>query len=362
MTWELELDSYLDYHKAKGTGTSYRDGAKAYLTRLGERFNPGSFSMLSKAQLVKWVGELREKDLAEATLKTISGRVLAFFRWLNDGETPPTMRGLSVGRNGPRIQTKGDLLSEGEFSKLVKASRPRDQVVYLLLRWTGARPSEVLGLRGKDVTLTPQGDFELAFRETKSGGTRAVPLVNPEAVGALKDYLEIAPPGRDDALFPGRKGKPFQAASLWRAMHRTADRVGITRRVFPYMLRHQRGTELYHAPQGVRDRLMGWKSGVMWKNYEHLETDDLTAYLREEEGVGTTPEAVVQWISADLETLREAVVSTAPEGQIPTQLLERIDEILEKTIDIMDLDDAMRVGIGVVEDVIAATVKRAGKR
>ncbi len=28
---------------------------------------------------------------------------------------------------------------------------------------------------------------------------------------------------------------------------------------------------------------MGWKSGVMWKNYTHLETDDLRDYLLETE-------------------------------------------------------------------------------
>ncbi len=62
-------------------------------------------------------------------------------------------------------------------------------------------------------------------------------------------------------------------------MKRTAEKVGITKRIYPYLLRHTRATELATAPRAFADRLMGWKSGVMWKNYTHLATDDLRDFV-----------------------------------------------------------------------------------
>ncbi len=124
--WRSKLEEYLEYHRTtKGTSIGYRNVAKTYLTQLGERFDPESFNDLDKAQLMGWIGELRERKLSEATLKTVCGHLRTFYRWLNDGETPRFLRGITIGRNRSRIQTKEDLLKEEEFKSLVKASRPR---------------------------------------------------------------------------------------------------------------------------------------------------------------------------------------------------------------------------------------------
>lgn len=289
--WRSKLEAYLEYHRTtKGTSIGYRNVAKTYLTQLGERFDPESFNDLDKAQMMGWIGELRERNLSEATLKTVCGHVRTFYRWLNEGETPRFLRGITIGRNRSRIQTKDDLLSDSEFNRLVNASRPRDQMIFQLLRWTGARPTEVLQLRGKDIKADPKGGFLLTFRDTKNTETRIVPLLNPDAVKSLEDHLEIRQPKKDDYIFPGRKVGHFTEGGLWQAMRRAAKHVGIGKRIYPYMLRHQRATdpEIRNAPQGMRDQLMGWKSD-MWRNYEHLETDDLTDYLRKQEGTQEVP-------------------------------------------------------------------------
>lgn len=365
MAWRSELREYLRYHRAKGTSDTYQAGIRNFVTRLGDRYDPDSFLSLSRAQLMDWFGELREKGkrgkpLSEATLKTASGHIRAFFRWLNEGESPPSLKGLSVGRIGPRIKAKSDFLTDTEFNRLVNASRPRDRVVYLIIRWTAARPSEVLNLRGRDVTPTPQGDYLLVFRQTKNGESREIPLIKREVVSALKDYLEIAQPGKDEALFPSplKEGEPLQAASLWRAMTRVADSVGITRRIYPYMLRHKRATEAYRWPQGLRDKLLGWKSGVMWKNYEHLDTDDLADYLREEEGTEVPQDALARIEELEREVkgwrvrfegfrqamtnLREAIFEVAgPQKakligeKLRDQALERLEKVTDEDLEAM---------------------------
>ncbi len=270
------------------TGETYRTNVARYLLALGEASGVESFHDLERKHLEAWFAQLRErgftgrKGLAPASLRTVASYTKAFLRWLNEDETPKCIRGLIIGKPQVRVRSKNELLKPDEIERLIRASNPQKAAILRLLQATGARPSEVLKLRHENVAWETHNGVEyaeLSFRDTKTGEPRTVPLADRKALGALRDYLAIA--NGSDYLFPSpsREGQPLTERSLWAVMKRTAEKVGITKRVYPYLFRHTRATELYEAPRSIADKLMGWKSGVMWKNYTHLATDDLRDFV-----------------------------------------------------------------------------------
>ncbi len=294
MTRKDEMREYESYLKAKSISTNYRENSLRYLGNLKTVFKGDSFSDLTQVDLANWFAELREngfsgKGLAETSLKTVASYVKAFLRWLNDGQTPPCLRGMSIGKTRSRVRSKEDLLTPEELDRLLRVLGPQKRAIIHLLRATGARPSEIIQLKTEDVawkTHNGREYVELTFRESKTGEPRSVPVAEPKALQALRDYLGMAP--SEGYLFPSpsRKGKPLTERSLWAVMNRTARRIGLEKRIYPYLLRHTRATELATAPRAYADRLMGWKSGVMWKNYTHLATDDLRDFVIADVGEG----------------------------------------------------------------------------
>ncbi len=282
------MERYETALRAKDAGETYRYQVPRYLRALAEASGVASFRDLEREDLEAWFAQLRErgftgrKGLSPTSLRTVASYTKAFLRWLNEGETPTCLRGLVIGKPRTRVRSKSELLKPDEMERLIRASNPQKAAILRLLWATGARPSEVLNLRHEDVAWETHNGMEyaeLSFRDTKTGEPRTVPLADRKALGSLRDYLEIA--NGSDYLFPSpsRKGQPLTAKSLWAVMTRTAGKIGLKKRVYPYLFRHTRATELATAPRAYADRLMGWKSGVMWKNYTHLATDDLRDFV-----------------------------------------------------------------------------------
>ncbi len=295
MTWRDELRTYLAYLEGKGTSTNYLNNATTALRHLGRRFDTGSYLDLTREDLVTWFGELKrggitgKKGLAEATMNTTFGQVKACLRWLNDGETPRSFRDLTYGRPGSRVEAREDLLTDDEFRRLVRVMTRDKRLICRLLKASGARPSEVLGLRRKDARpLEEKGQryAELTFRITKTKKTRTVPLGDPKTVRELTDYLDRVDPNPETLLFPSptREGKPLLYDSFLAYLKKNAKAVGIRKRVYSYIFRHMRATELMdrNTPRPAANKLMGWKEG-MWENYAHLGTNDVRDLILEHE-------------------------------------------------------------------------------
>ena len=308
MTWESELDSWVASLESKGRTTNYLANARSALGHLARRFDPDSFLDLSRNNFVTWFNELRKggitgkKGLSDATMNYMAALAKACLRWLNDGETPKSLRTLgAIGQRRSRVEAKEDLLTDPEFESLVGPMPLDKRVILRLLRHTGARPSEILGLRRKDVqTLEKEGKpyVGVTFRNTKTKTSRFVPVGNPTMVQEVKSYLEGTEGTRDSFLFPSpaRKGEPMLYGSLHAYVKKKAKAVGIDKDASPYMLRHKRATELMDAniPRKYANELMGWK-GTMWDNYAHLGKDTVLDWVLEHETViSETPSEELQ--------------------------------------------------------------------
>ncbi len=351
MTCEDELDRYLTYLRGKGTSTNYLNNAKTALRHLGRRFGPRSYLDLVRDDFVTWFDELRKggitgkKGLADATMNTTAGQVKACLRWLNDGETPKSLRTLgAIGRRRSRVEAREDLLTKGEFRRLVQSLPLDKRIILRLLGATGARPGEVLGLHRRDAKVLKEDGktyAEVTFRNTKTRTSRTAYVGDPSTVRELKDYLEGTEGTRDSILFPSpvRKGKPMLYGSLHGYLKKRAKAVGISKNVYPYMFRHMRATELLdeNIPRQYANQLMGWK-GTMWENYAHLGTNDVRDWvLKHETGPTETPAEELEGILDQLDAFMEA------HPQFEIKLQAEVVEVKDVTDEYTD--EELRAGL-----------------
>lgn len=126
-------------------------------------------------------------------------------------------------------------LNEVDVEQFLEAARetPYYQIFYLAL-YTGLRRSELLGLRWKDVDLhlgslsVMQGMHRLSnqetdFTEPKTAKSRRAVALSPDAVLALREYLEQPmelrntlgnPVTGDDLMFANVDGSPLSPSTV----------------------------------------------------------------------------------------------------------------------------------------------------
>lgn len=193
-------------------------------------------------------------------------------------------------------------LSDKEVVELVEACTTyRDQLILMLLRETGIRRGELLGLHLEDVKdLDVLGRIRVVRRSNPNGawakGTeREIPILhNRKAVQEtfhaylLEEYPPAAEQKEHGMLFVNLKGKstgePMSAARLNKLFDQLYIRTGI--KAHPHLLRHTMATRMLqcnYLDQYVQ-QLLGHKSIATTKDiYSHvLEEIELDKFFREE--------------------------------------------------------------------------------
>lgn len=146
-------------------------------------------------------------------------------------------------------------LSREEVQALLAAPDPttwcgrRDMVMFALLYNTGARVSEMIGLRVADVTLAITSSVQLHGKGRKQ---RTVPLWK-ETATAIRQWLKYADLRTDQPLIPNRNGTPMTRTNV-------ADRLALAvteaaktctqlagRRISPHTWRHTTAMHLLQA-------------------------------------------------------------------------------------------------------------------
>jgi len=116
----------------------------------------------------------------------------------------------------------------------------RDRMMFAVLYNTGARISELLGMRAGDLTLTPTAWVRIRGKGRKE---RSVPLWSNTAKD-LKRWLRAYPRADDKPLFPNRSGGALTRMGftdrLRRAVASASNRFPelAKRRIFPHLVRH----------------------------------------------------------------------------------------------------------------------------
>ena len=193
------------------------------------------------------------------------------------------------GKALPRIPLPRELLTPGEVEEMIHTSRRLDLKALIALHVaTGARPSELLNLNREDVEfVTVKGvpAVRVWIVKTKTDSPRSIITPDPRALRWLKEWMATG--DGTGPLWTFHKPRVY-----WRDLRDLAVKAGINKRVYPYLFRHMRATELYDAPPNVRDAQMGWTPGSnMFANYTHLRPEKVEDVILEREGGTPDPYA-----------------------------------------------------------------------
>ena len=253
----------------------------SYKARLGlfaAFWGPSGFHPreITKAHINEYAASLER--LSDATRTGYLQTIKVFFAWLCEKEI--LLGNPAYHLRMPYPSTLAPLpLTEGETVRLLNAPDTntilglRNRALLEVLYATGMRVNELLNLQLQDLDLSRRLCF---IRKGKGGKGRWVPLTE-EACRFVAAYLEASRPRMIKNrfslyLFLCRTAPRLGIQCVQAVCRNAARRAGITRRVYPHLLRHtaachllENGASLFHV-----QLLLGHARATTTQRYTHV--------------------------------------------------------------------------------------------
>lgn len=245
---------------------------------------------LAKKKLADWsdvaadhIGEFlgwrKSSGRAPATLKAHAIAIRAFFRFLLQRhglqEDPTKFVGI------PKVEDfLPETLSGEEVVKLISATAGttsldlRDRALVELLYASGLRVSELCNARLEN--FDPDKKF---IRVTGKGKKERLIPVGTRACLALEKYLQFGRPElvskhTGGEIFLSIRGRKLTNQRIWQLLVALGERAGLSKEIYPHMLRHSFATHLLEGGADLRiiQELLGHSSVATTQIYTHVDS------------------------------------------------------------------------------------------
>jgi len=170
------------------------------------------------------------RKISPATFNVYGGAIRFLYRvTLNRPEEVSSLPRMKVPMRLPTI------LSGTEVERLLRAiESPKHRAMTMLAYGAGLRVSEIAKLEAGDIDSKR---MVIRIRDTKRGRERYV-MLSPILLDALRAHWKASRP-RSSLLFPGRRlGKTITRAAISKALKKSVEKVGLTKRITPHTLRN----------------------------------------------------------------------------------------------------------------------------
>jgi integrase/recombinase XerD len=245
----------------------------------------------------EWVGSLKTRGLAAASIKRKVATVRCFFndctrrRLIDQSPFQPLRFRFPTDRQLPKALTLGEaraILREVRRGGKRPGRRKvtcidaaflarRNRAILEVLLSTAIRVGELTALRLTDVDTD---DRVLRIRG-KGGRQRPAFLVDHHALAALEAYLQAREqvPSEHNHVFLNAFGGPLSTQGVAHVLRAVAGRAGLQRHVTPHMLRHTAATLLLQNGADIRivQEFLGHASISTTQRYAHVTA----AHLRQ---------------------------------------------------------------------------------
>ncbi len=273
------LDAYLRELVAVGnrsphTIRNYRNDIGDFVRWLEEREREPLET--SRQEFRTYLGELRERGMAAASMTRRTSTVHGFYKYLlREGATSrDLLYGTALPRRPKRLPKVLDTPAILEILAAPDTTTPagrRDRAILELLYGGGLRISELVGLDMGSIDLDEGRAIILG-----KGSRERVALFGTPALYALEQYLAegraefVA--GPQPALFLNQRGGRLTARAVQTMIKRHALAAGISQDVWPHLLRHSFATHLLDGGADLRivQDLLGHSSANTTQIYTHV--------------------------------------------------------------------------------------------
>lgn len=238
------------------------------------------FDIATMEDVKKYVTKIQQReDYTAWTKKEYKLLIRKFFKWLYQTpgkEFPPIVSWISIhmSRCQEHLPSEGELLTEGDIEKLLKAAdHPRDKALVAMLWESGARIGEIGNLRVRNICFDKHGMVIAVQGKT---GSRKIRLIS--STPFVSTWLNNHPQqGNPDApvwinIGTTKHHSPMKYGCIRAVFIRLFAKAGIQKRTNPHIFRHSRATFLAnHLTEFQMNQYFGWIQGSdMPSTYVHM--------------------------------------------------------------------------------------------
>jgi integrase/recombinase XerD len=232
--------------------------------------------------ILDYLEQEQSRGLEPSSLARRLISVKMFFRFLTQERV--VEKDVTAILEGPRLwKLLPDFLTRDEVDGLLKiwvgsdVLARRNRVILEVLYATGIRVSELVNLR-VDQFRADEGILRVIGKGDKE---RIVPIGRP-AQRVLKIYLEksrgeLNITGSAVTLLLSVRGRPLTRARVWKIIKETALKAGVTKNVYPHMLRHSFASHLLEGGADLRviQEMLGHADISTTQIYTHVNQNHL---------------------------------------------------------------------------------------
>lgn len=286
----IELDNICDQNKTILLKfKKYMEGEDLSPSRIYKHlYNAYRFATIINKPFTQWdeedviyaLAEVYKIVKSEYTKKDNRVTVKKLFKWLKRDEV---VKNVSTALKNKRKLLPQDLLTKKEIEAMIDAANnTRDKMAIALLYETGMRPTEFLCLEHRHILFDNFGAVVNVPSEGKTGPRPLRVVPSAPLLSAWFAESHLLRPERPyqrvyHAISKNRFGKPVSLDKFRERLKKIAEEAGIKKRVYPYLFRHTRATELAKFLTEAEMCLwFGWELGSdMPKIYVHLAGRDV---------------------------------------------------------------------------------------
>ncbi len=168
-----------------------------------------------------------------------------------------------------------EVLSKEEIGYMIKAiTSIKHQCLIAVTYSCGLRRSEVVNLKIADIDSKR---MQVRIKAAKGKKDRYVPLAK-NTLTLLRNYYKVEKPLL--YLFEGNNGAQYSKTSVYNVIINAAKKAGITKRVYPHILRHSFATHNLEQGMDLRliQELLGHESSKTTEIYTHVSQKDFAKF------------------------------------------------------------------------------------
>ena len=283
MSWNDDLTGFKSYllmecGLAKASVTAYSNDLTCFVEYMEEN-GKDSAVVVKRDDVLDFLEEGAGQNLEPTTLARRLVSIKVFFRYLYiehriSENVTEIMEGPRLGRAIPHFLGLGEV--DAMLAVFAKGKEPltvRNRAIIELLYASGLRASEICGLRMDGVDYK-RGVVRIIGKRDRE---RLVPF-GKSAWAAMAAYADKARPaldktGKGTAFFLSHTGLPLTRERIWGIVKQAAAEAGITKNVYPHMLRHSFATHLLNNGADLRviQEMLGHSSIATTQIYTHTD-------------------------------------------------------------------------------------------
>lgn len=238
------------------------------------------FEKIDSNHITNFLEYLRSKNYDISTIERISSCLRSFFKylvWVWEWERNPAdfIELPKKKKRLPEFLTKEEVFNLLETIKPETPLKLRDRALLEFAYATGARVSEIINLKIKDI-LFDDGCVRIIGKGNKE---RIVPLTKL-ALDYLKLYLLKArqklKKSENGYVFLNKNGSPLSRVGFWKILKNYGKLAGI-KKIYPHILRHSFATHMLEGGCDLRTLqiILGHASLTTTQIYTHVEISHL---------------------------------------------------------------------------------------